>query len=150
MNRKSQFDVARKTIYWMIAGVVITMVVLSFAYTIAIYRNALTRVPPQLRAELISLRFTDNCFAWVDEQDIIHPGIVDVDIFTEENLNKCYRTEKEKGFKEFNFRLQVAGKELTTNNYFNQDDFTLYKEVLVKTEMGITKDVMVIYVQEKI
>ena len=134
----------------MIAGVVITMVVLAFAYTIADYRNALTRVPPQLRAEMISLRFTDSCFAWVDEQNIIHPGILDANKFTEENLNKCYRTEQEKGFKAFNFRLNVAGKELVTNNYFHQDDFTLHKEVLIKTQTGITKDVMVIYVQEKI
>ncbi len=157
MNRKAQFDVARKTIYWMIAGFVIAMVVLAFALTIGNYRNRLTEIPPKIQAELIALRFTSNpdCFALTDEHtSVVSPGILDLHKFNTEKLNQCYFTEPAKGFKTFNFRLKLesTGEELLTNNYFHQDrdDLTLFKEVLVLRDGQLVHDTLIIYVQEKI
>lgn len=157
MNRQAQFDVARKTIYWMIAGFIIAMVVLAFAVTLGNYRSRLTEVPPKIRAELIALRFTNNpdCFAFVDEKTgVVSPGTIDPEKFTREQLDRCYRTEQEKGFKIFNFRLTLesTGEELLTNNYFHQDrdDLTIFKEVLVVKDQRFVKDRLIIYVQEKI
>jgi hypothetical protein len=153
--KQGQFDVARKTIYWMIAGIIITVVIMAFAFTLAGYRGKLTYVPAELRAEFIALRFVQNpdCFAWRDEFGVAHSGIIDMNKFTPERMNQCYLTESEKGYTEFNFRLVLEGsnKEIMSNNYSHKDDFTLYKEVLVRLGDGkITKDRMLIYVEEKI
>ncbi len=149
------FHVARKTIYWMIAGVVIAVVVLAFAFMIGGYRNKLTQIPPELRAELIALRFTNipECFAVVNENTrTVMTNSIDLAKFKKETMDACYRPEQEKGIKTFNFRLQLKkeGKEVITNNYFHKDDFTLTKEVLVKKEGKFVPDQLVIYVQEKI
>ncbi len=163
MNKKAQFDVARKSIYWMLAGVVITMAVLAFAIILASYQQKVTEVPPKLRAELISLRFvnTPECFTYQDPiTGRIFPGMIDVTKFTPERLDRCYSTLPERGFKEFNFGLALDGytplneqgqlQPLRTNNFFNQVDFTLYKPVLVRTGSEITPSRMIIYVQTKI
>ena len=159
MSGDDIFHVARKMIYWMIAGVVIAVVVLAFTFMIGGYRNKLTQIPPELRAELLALRFTNNaeCFAVHDENTgAVMTNTIDLSRFNQEIMDKCYRTEEEKGLKTFNFRLRLKneGQEVITNNYFHKDDFTLTKEVLVKKEgQGkgkFVQDQLVVYVQEKI
>ncbi len=153
--KRAQFDVARKTIYWMIAGIVITLVVIAFAFTLGSYRNKLTQVAPELRAELLSLRIVHNpyCFVWIDKFGVVHEGIIDLTKFTSAQMDLCYAPEKERGFQDFNFRLRLEqrGVEVMSNNYFHKDDFTLFKEVLVRDSQGVViKDRLIIYVEEKI
>lgn len=159
MNKKAQFDVARKAIYWMIAGVVITMTVIGFALIMSSYQNKLIDIPPELKAELFVLRFlnTPECFTYQDSiTGRIFPGTIDLSKYTQERLNLCYQTEKEKGFKDYNFGIQLEGYEeikdsnekmLMTNNFFNKVDFTLYKNVLVRLRGGVIPTRMVIFVQ---
>lgn len=155
-GRKAQFELARKTIYWMIAGLIISMLVLAFALILGNYTGKLTSVPKELQAELISQRFGNvpECFAEQDNlTQKVFPGMLDLSKFSEERMAQCYATDKEKGIKQFNFRLKLAkaGKEVSTNNYYHKDDFTIYKEVLVRNEKGeVAKDQLMIYVQEKI
>lgn len=159
MNNNGQiFDVARKSIYWIIAGFLIVAVVGLVAFTLANYQGKLTRVPPQLSAEFITLRFTNlpECFAAVDKNTgMVQTGSIDTAKFNQETLNRCYSTETEKGFKTFNFRFKLAssGQELMTNNYYYHDrnSLTLRKDVLAYKEGTlIGKDQLIIYVQEKI
>lgn len=149
MLKKAQFDVARKTIYWMIAGVVITIVVVAFALVMANYKNKISSVPPELRAELIILRFVNNpdCFAYGGVL-----GSIDVDKFNNGTLFDCYHTEQEKGYHDFNFGLTLVNlnQSLRTNNFFNKVDFTLWKPVLVYHNNTVSTDTLRIYVQEKI
>ncbi|MDP3733781.1 MAG: hypothetical protein Q8R37_01000, partial [Nanoarchaeota archaeon] len=67
-------DVAWKSFSWAIFGVIITILVFVFALLIAGYKERLTTVPPELKAELISVRFTNSadCFAYQD----LHTGRV--------------------------------------------------------------------------
>jgi len=155
MNHKAQFDFTRKTIYWMFAGVIITGVMLTFAFTLATYKEKLLAVPPELKAELVGLRFMYNsdCFAYQHkETKVTHPGVIDLKKFTSAQMNNCYPILKEKGTKTFNFRLKLEqeGSEIKSNSYYNKDDFAIFKEVLVKKGDEITKDRLIIYVQEKI
>lgn len=158
MNRKgeaSPFDVARKAIYWLIAGTIITMVVFVYAFSLVGYKNQLVYIPPQLPAELISLRFTNipECFAYQDAATgRVYPGIIDLNKFNDGVMEDCYHTEAEKGYEDYNFRLQLEkkGNTIRTNNYFNKDDFTIIKKVLVKDGMNLVEDNLLIYVQEKI
>lgn len=162
MNRKAQFEAARKTIYWMMAGVVITIVVIAFAMIMASYQSKLMEVPPRLRAELISLRFlnTPECFAYEDEiSGRIFPGVIDLSRFNEETLGECYKSGS---IKNFNFQLVLDDKmpggrasgttkvALETDEWFNRVDYTLFKEVLVKKGDELKSATLKIYVQEKI
>ena len=139
------------------------MAVFAFAIILSSYQQKVTQVPPQLRAEVISLRFvnTPECFTYQDPvTGRIFPGVIDVTKFTQARMDQCYRTQNEQGFKEFNFGLALEGytplnaqgqeQPLHTNNFFNQVDFTLYKPVLVRAGSEITTSRMIIYVQTKI
>jgi len=151
MNKKGQFSVARKSIYWMIAVSVITLVVLGFFWMLASYQSSLTAIDPEVRAELISLRFVNSpeCFTYVDEKTgkaLLRE--IDLEKFTEERLQNCYAAEKEN----YNFKLvlEEEGQEITTENYFNKDDFTLFKKVKVRKAGEVKFDRMIIYVQENL
>ncbi|MFH1682953.1 MAG: hypothetical protein ABIA37_04100 [Candidatus Woesearchaeota archaeon] len=152
MNNRAQFDVARKTIYWMMAGVVITIVVIAFAFVMANYKNKITTIPAEVRAELLVLRFVNNgdCFAY--ENGRTFPGVIDLTRFTNETLYHCYHTEQEEGYKDYNFGLTLVNENITlrTNNYFNKVDFVITKPVLVRKGTDLTNDVLRIYVQVKI
>ena len=155
INKKAQFDTARKSIYWTLSGVVITMVILGFLFIISNHRNQLSQIPPELRAELISLRFANipECFAYQDENtNRVYPGVIDLEKFNRERLNNCYFTAEEEGIHDYNFRLNLEeqGSEIITNNYFNDVDFTLYKTIVVKNGNHWLRDRLVIYVQVKI
>ena len=162
MAEDSVFELARKQIYWMIAGVLITTTIIAFALIMSGYQRRLVEVPQELRAELISLRFvnTPECFTYQDPiTGRIFPGIIDVNKFTQERLDKCYHTETEKGFKDYNFALELEGyapivdgekKMLRTNNFFNKVDFTLYKKVYVRAGNSLEPTRMVIQVQARI
>ena len=148
--KKAQFDVARKTIFWMIAGIAISVMVVFFAFIVGGYKSKLAAVPAEVKAEFISLRFTNiaECFAYTDV--VVHPGIVDMDKFTPEQMLKCYKTESERGYRDFNFRLELNGKVVTTNNYFKVDHFKIERKVLVKEGENTIPGLLTIYVREGI
>ena len=156
MNKKGQFEAARKTIFWLIMGFIITMIIIAYAILLAGYRNKLTYTPPDMKAEFIALRFSNipECFAYSDPVNgRVYPGVIDINKFTKEQMDKCYFTEENEGYKDYNFGLSLKnqGKEVITNNYFNKDDFTIIKTVLVVTENGTwMDDTLYVYVQEKI
>src|SRR3989344_6128590 len=104
MSESDIFDFTRKQIFWMIIGVVAAIVMLSLVFMMRPYQQQLVDVPDELQAELISLRFVNNpdCFTFQDtNKGRGFPGVIDVSKFTQERLDKCYSTEKEKGFKDF-------------------------------------------------
>lgn len=161
MNRKAQFDVARKTIYWMIAGFVITMIVLAVAMIFGSYRGKLTAIPDEIPAQLIALRFASlpECFTFIDPATVdartlrgIDTGFLDLEKFTAEQLSQCYHTQKKPGFKNYNFRLKLEkqGLEIISNDYFYNDDFYEFrKEILLYDKGELRKDNLIIYVQLK-
>ena len=149
MNKKAVFDVARKSIYWTIAGVIIVAVILAYAIILTSYSNRLTEVPAEFEAELVLLRFlhTEDCFG-VDGM----PDVIDLAKFTNATVNFCYMTDEEKGHRDMNFQFELPlhKKAVKTNNYFNKVDFTVFKNVLVKEGDEITPTQLIVYVQEKI
>lgn len=162
MNKKAQdtspiFDPTEKSIYWLIAGVLVTIIVAIVIFTFSSYKNKLTYVPPPLPVEFLALRFTNipECFAYVDKNTgQIYANSIDITKFNQEVLNRCYATEPEKGIKTFNFRLKLASsdQELLTNNYFHDDspDLSMEKTILMFKDGKFQRDTLTIYVQEKI
>ena len=164
INKKGEgFDIARKSIYWMIALVVSVIAVLALVMIIAMYQGKLVQTSPELEAELITLRFVNNpdCFAYQDPiTGRVYLGTIDVDKYNQDTLDKCYRTEEDEGYETYNFGLLLQsfnpidedGEEvlLRTNNYFNYVDFTMFKNVIVRSGETLTPSTLVIYVQSNI
>jgi len=156
MNKKAQFDVARKTIYWMITGFVITLIILAFVLILANFKGRVQSVPPELNAEFISLRFTNipECFAYQDPvTNRIYSGTIDIKKFTNERMKEfCYTTNDEKGHNDFNFGLELvtAKKKINTNNYYQAPQFTFKKNVLVHDGTKFVEDVLNIHTQVKV
>jgi len=146
MLKKGQFDVARKTIYWMLAGVVIAVVLLAFVLILADYKYDLTYISPNLKASMISLRFTNipECFAYQDEETgRVYPGIIDLSKFTEEQMENCYKTNSVSQIN-FKLKLQNKGLEVLTNNYRNNPAPNILTPVniLVKDGEEISGDIL--------
>mgnify|MGYP007123674610 CR=1 FL=1 len=158
MNKKGEgYESGRKYLFWLAFVGIAACLFLAFGAFSAIHKNKITYVPPELHSETIALRFTNNpgCFAFEDEfTQKINSGTIDLKKFNKEQLNNCYLTSPKKGIKEFNFLLKLENKEVQihTNNYFlhDNDDLTLFKQVLVNDNGVISKDTLIIYVQEKI
>ncbi len=153
MNKKAQFEAARKTIYWMIAGVVIAMVVIGFAIVIAGYKNRLTEIPEELDAKFIALRFTnsEDCLAYQDPiSGRVIPGMIDANKLTNDQINLCYLTEEKKGHYVYNFGLEIGGKSIHTNNFYNDIDFTIQYDVLLNTGGTVTQETLIVSVQKSI
>ena len=125
-------------IFWTIFAVLVTVMILVFFGLIASYRSQITMIVPELEAETIALRFTNtaDCFTYQDPiTGRIYPGVIDLNKYTQESLDSCYKTDAERG--EYNFGLLIRGFQreedlLITNNFFNNVDFTIYKDVLVR------------------
>jgi len=163
MGEDDIFDLTRKQLYWGIATFMVLVATLIMMFAILPrYQQSLVQVPQELQAELISLRFvnTPECFTYQDQATgRIFAGVIDLQKFTQERMDKCYRTEPEKGFKDFNFALELEGytptldgkkKLLMSNNFFNQVDFTLYKPVLVRNGERLESTRLIVHVQTRI
>ena len=166
MNKKGAFNLATKTIYWMIAAFVISMLIVAFVLLVTGYLGKLTYVSPILKGGLISLKFVNNadCFAYQDPvSERVFPGTIDLTKFTSERMDECYRTGKDKdspdykpsedfGYRDFNFQLQLlnTNRNVETNNFFTAGQVFYDQEVLVKDGDTIIKDTLRVIVQETI
>lgn len=156
MNKKAQdiFDVTKKSVFWMFMGLIIAMIILTFAYFLVNYQGDITEIPPELQAEFIMLRFTENadCFAYQDEfTGRVYPGVIDLDKFTKERLDSCYSTGED-GRYDINFQLtlSVFNETIAADNFYNVVDSTVKKTVLVRTEENDTIATLTIEIQGEI
>jgi len=150
-SKCAQFDVARKSIFWMMAIVVIVVALAFFASIISNYRGSLISIPPKLNVELLSLRFLGNpdCFAYRDANGRVYPGVIDLAKFTPERMDACYKINTDKGYQQINFKLglQNANKTVASNKYYNIEQITLIKKVQVRSGENVTEDHLMIYAQ---
>lgn len=163
MGEDDIFDLTRKQMYWTIAAFMTVVAALIFVFVLLPqYGNSLVHTPDELKAELISLRFVNapECFTYQDPvTGRVFAGMIDLQKFTQTQLDACYKTHSETGNQDFNFALELEGytptqdgkkKSLITNKYFNNVDFTLYKEVLVRNGNRVEPTRLIIQVQARI
>jgi hypothetical protein len=161
MNRKaeSSFDIAKKSIYWMISGVVITMIVMVFAMFLGNTTSQYTYNPPQLEVDFITLSFvnTAECFAYVDESDVLHPYSIDLRKFKQEKLRQeCYPLPNDQGREHYNFALSLEkdpeNNKFVTAKYFNINDYskTIYVKVYDETGFKRTDNLKIAVQYEKL
>lgn len=151
-NKGQVVDLARKTIFWTIALIAITAVLLSFAVTVVNYKNKIVQVPGELQTELIALRFTnlEECFAVQDPNTKkAVPGVIDLKKFTDEQLGKCYPLKDKETSDDYDFRLRLLDEkvEVKTKGYANNDKFSFNKGVLLYKDGKLVKDILMVNVQ---
>ncbi len=136
------FDATRKSLYWMMAGILITVTVLTFAIILSLFQSSQLNILEDFEAEIIALRFTQSadCFAYKDvKTGRIFPNTIDPVKLNKDQLYRCYQTSSSsKGLKDFNFGIEVDGftqNMLMSNNFIiNRVKFELpIKKVFVKS-----------------
>ena len=160
MTEEGSFDIATKSIYWMVAGFVILMLMMGFLFIVGNYKAQLLHIPEELQAEFISLRFTNipECFAYQDPlSGRVYPGVIDLGKsseddpgkFTEEQMQKCYPVPEENGYKELNFELELRelGKKIKSSDYYRVAAFTQERKVKVKEGNEFKSDTLIIRTQ---
>lgn len=155
MGGDDVFEVGRKSIYWMIAGFVIAMLMIAFVIIIVGYQERLTAVPAEMKAQFITLRFVTNpdCFAYQDAvTGRVFPYTIDLSKFTQERMEECYRPDIENGFNTLNFKVTIddGGKSLRTNNYYHVDQSRAGYAVMIWDGKQFVRGSVSIDVQESV
>lgn len=147
MNRKGEsvFAMSTKMFFWIFLILMISLAFIFIQFMYGAYKSNLVYTPLELKSELISLRFSNTCFNSDGSANLI-----ELDLFTEENLDSCYLTSEEEGFKDLNFRLKLdqSGEELKTNKYYHNDDHVIRKKVLVSDAGKMREDMLFVFVQQ--
>ncbi len=161
MNKKGEdeqvYEAARKPLFYVLIMIIITGIILVFAFYLHGYNTKITQIPPLLEAELIANRFYNNpdCFAYLDEDsNLIKSNSIDLSKFNEEQLLSCYQTETldNRGRKQYNFGITLKSKNLflRTNNYYKKIDFSWDQPILVWKEDHFELDTLKIEVQKEV
>jgi hypothetical protein len=151
-SKKAQFDVTRKTIFFIIAGAIFSILVLFVWYTIVIFGGSLVEVSPDTIEAMYVYRFlnTPECLAYQDElTGRIDSGLIDLTKFTDGQLYSCYYTNSSE---DYNFMLKLKNKNMSikTPEWWNVIQNTIIKQVRVLDNNTISEDQLFIYVQRKI
>jgi len=154
MNKKGT-EVVEKAIFWTIMMSLITILIVFFVFAMQGYREKLYELPGEFEGEFISSRFlaSSDCLAYQDNfTSEVYSGVIDLEKFTSEQIQKCYYTGEEEGYKYFNFELTLPefNRSIETNDYFNYAHFTYHKNVLVWDGIEFVSTKMLIYVNEGI
>lgn len=154
-TRKAQFSPARKQIYFLVIGFVMTMILFGAFFMMNKFRNDLTKYPDELKGSLIYKRFVNNptCLAYQEtESKRVFTNTIDLSKFNEAQIQSCYNLNEEHDYDEYNFKMVLYNtqKSLKTNNYYNRTHYTGYYDVLIYDQGNITKDKLILYVQKEI
>jgi len=138
MNRKAQFDIARKTLYWGISGFILSILIVGLVILITTFKASAIEFNPKLEATVISQRFINNpgCFAYQDPlTERVHPRLMDIDRFTQDTLDNCYQSNTTRDYQfQLTIRNLETNQEITiqTQEWFNVPSFTLVEPVTIK------------------
>jgi hypothetical protein len=148
MNKKGQFDVARKTIFWMMISVVIIMVVFGFAIIYSSYKDKINSVDPAVKTEigLSRILYSTDCLAYQDEKGVYHRGVIDLKKFNNETLKECYFKDTEKT----QVRLVLDNQKIITPGYYYNDYSSETRKILVYDGQNKVLKELKIYVQKNV
>ena len=154
-NKKGQYELARKMIFWPIIGVVVITITFFVAFMFANYNNALASVPNEFQVESLLPRFIDkgDCFAYVDPvTQKAEFQSIDIEKFNVERANKCYipQENEKRDVPGLEFYLPAFEKKVMTSNYYNHIDYTLYEVVEVIDQGKRNTTQLIVYVQKDI
>lgn len=138
MNKKAQFDIARKTLYWGISAVILAVLMVGLVILITNFKSSALEVNPILEATVLSHRFINSpgCFAYQDPlTERVHPRLIDSSRFNKDILASCYQSNTTR---DYQFQLTLRNLEnneditIQTQEWFNVPSFTLIEPVTIK------------------
>ena len=93
MNKKA--DVSQKAIYYLLFGVMLTVIFFVLIYLISSYISVSQELPPGIREKIFIKRFVSSpeCFVFQDaDTGRAYPGIIDWQKFSKQSLSYCYES----------------------------------------------------------
>ncbi len=95
-KKASGYILGKKPIYFIITLICLTISFILFSYAISREVSSTTVIPDNLEMTILTNRFLNSpdCLAYQDkETGRAYPGIIDLEKFNDEALEKCYSTE---------------------------------------------------------
>jgi len=96
-KKGSGFLLGKKPIYFIIVAFFLFIVFILFSYLILGNISSTITFPENIETTVLINRFLNSpeCFAYQDEETgRIYTGIIDLDKFSNENLNECYSADE--------------------------------------------------------
>jgi len=143
------FPTGQKTLFFIIAILVITGVIFFFFVSIFDYEEQIVHIPDEVIADIVSLRFTniEECLAYQDPVTLrVYPGVIDLARFNDNTMLECYPPIGQKTMN-FGLKLKGSGLQINTANYRQGPSFTIFRRVLIKEENKFTEDTLSIFVE---
>jgi len=141
-SKKAQYA-ADTAPFYLVFGIVLTILFLAFMFILAYYSSDITRIPGGLEYEIITQRlFSSNCFGYTTtELDVAQANIIDLSKFEHDGqqlLDNCYNTFSTE-LPAFKLKLRhYSGEteELTTKNWIDDIGFDKqeFKPILLHSE----------------
>ena len=155
-NKKAQEVLAWEAFYIGLAGVALSIIVLTLVIFMANYKGSLTATPPVLESALLSSRFlsSPDCFIYQDPiSERVDIRLIDLSRFTNENIAGCYQSQTTKDY-QFQLKLRNldTGEEKTiqTSEWYNVPSFTITTPIRIKQENNMHNGQLLIIVQKPI
>ncbi len=125
MNKKGKtFSLTKEWVFWILQAIVV-FVILGFIFVIIQIPSNLEFKIDGLKHSLLRqhLIYDVNCLAYQDER--VYPGIIDINKFRKENLEKCFQTESNGVMISLNYN---GMKDIKLNEKLNKFEFCFNKD----------------------
>ena len=125
-SEKKSLIAGRKVIFYIIAGVAMSIAFLILAWIIPVSQSEIAIIPVGLEDYVLSQRFfsSSSCFALQDKQtDRTSQYVIDLEKFNQANINKCYDAQSTDVKA---YRLTLDYKEIVTGKTFLQTKIPLH------------------------
>ncbi|HLD89054.1 MAG TPA: hypothetical protein VI894_02505 [Candidatus Nanoarchaeia archaeon] len=118
-NKKSQgiFDVARKSIFWVIVAFVLAVMFIVFFFITAKYNLVPFEKSQEIQKIIYIERFENSCFAYQDDIGRVYSETIDWDKFTQQNMDSCYPASKENFAFELTLKIGNDEKMVRSKNF---------------------------------
>lgn len=104
-----------KMLFYMVFGFIFVAFCLLLLYIITIEITNVAEIPQGLESYIFIQRFSNGCFTYQDKDTLrLYPGIIDLNNFTNENLDKCYKPDYKDSI---GFKLTINDKSIQSSNF---------------------------------
>ncbi len=153
-KKGSGYEIGKKPTYYVVIFFFLTISFMLFGFLIISEVSSSSSIPDNARTTVLINRFlnSEDCFAYKDsETGRVYPGIIDIEKFNENNLEKCYYAEKKYDSKSFRLTLNgedIEKKTILTTNWGSSRFGQASQYVLLYNNGEISKANLLIAVQK--
>ena len=108
MDKKGMYA-ADTAPFYLIFGIVITVLFMLFMWIVSTHAYAKIKIPRGVEEAGVETRFANSCFGYRDRSGTTHSVIIDFALFDDMVLEECYNTDSENK-PAYKLRLKVFGQ----------------------------------------